>query len=184
MNYTSVTNPVYASADKSKINCMVQFAAFSSPVPFCAMASDSTAHGPQIYADLIAGKYGPIGPYVAPVQPVPPTPSQQYFAAIAKGLAITSTVVPALSGTYGVAPADAANIAAEAQFIGTYNEFTNGQQTFDWPDAGGALHTFPSTATFMSFAKAAAQYVSGCKQTLNTLLAGGNASFPSNGVTI
>jgi hypothetical protein len=71
MDYSSVTNPVYASADDSVIACMVQFSGFAAPIPFNAMASDVHGHGREIYADLVAGKYGPIGAYV------PPTPQQQ-----------------------------------------------------------------------------------------------------------
>ncbi|CAG9252426.1 hypothetical protein BDI4_340058 [Burkholderia diffusa] len=116
--------------------------------------------------------------------PTPPTPVQQYAKAIAMGLAVTSTTTPALNGTYGISEVDAANISAEAQFIALYSEFTNSATTFPWADASGQPHTFPDTATFMAFAKAAAQYVSGCKQTLIALQAGNAASFPSNAITL
>jgi hypothetical protein len=183
MDYTNVTNPVYASADKSQIHCMVQFVGFASPLPFSAMANDSTEHGPQIYADLVAGKYGSIGPYVPP-SPLAPTPEQQYATAIAAGLVVTCSATLALNGTYGISETDAANISAEAQFIALYSEFTNSATTFPWADASGQPHTFPDTATFMAFAKAAAQYVSGCKQTLIALQTGHAANFPSNAVAL
>ncbi|WP_345815247.1 hypothetical protein AAGS40_23160 [Paraburkholderia sp. PREW-6R] len=180
MNYTTVTNPVYGSADGSCIACMVQFDGFAEPVQFLAVRDDPVQHGAEIFADLAAGKYGPVGAYVAPAL----TPEQQYAAAISAGLSVRSSSVPALEGTYGVSAEDVSNIAAEAQFISTYSEFTNGQSSFAWPDAGGDLRTFTSTASFMAFAKGAAQYVSGCRQALNALRSGAEAVFPSNVVDL
>ncbi|QCP50147.1 hypothetical protein FAZ95_13750 [Trinickia violacea] len=116
--------------------------------------------------------------------PSPPTPAGQYAAAVAQGLVVTSSSTPTLNGTYGVTDSDAANISAEAQFIALYQEFTNGATTFPWADASGQPHVFPDTATFMAFAKAAAKYVSACKQALVALQAGGTAMFPSNAVAI
>lgn len=174
-----VTNPVYASADRQQIQCMVSFNG-AAPVPFMAMPNDPVAHGSQIYANCVAGLYGPVGPYVAPT----PSPQAQYAAAIALGLAVTSASTPALNATYAIDVNSQSDIAAEAQFISTYAEFTNGQQTFSWLDATNTPHTFPSTALFMAFAKAAAVYVSACKQVLATLIGGGTATWPSNAAAI
>ncbi|SDR52965.1 hypothetical protein [Paraburkholderia tuberum] len=176
MDYTDVKNPAYAAADGSVITCEVKFDAFEDYVSFAAAANDLMDHGREIYADLAAGKYGAIEPYVAP----PLTPDQQYVAAIAQGIEITSASVPQINATFGVTDADQADISSEAQFIGLYGEFTNGDAAFAWPDVAGVLREFPDTATFMLFAKAAARYVSACKQAKVALKSGAAADWPSN----
>jgi len=182
MNYTDVKDPVYGSADKTSIICQVKFDSFPNYLPFSASPKDVQLHGQKIFAELVAGKYGTIGPYVAPVITV--TPQQQYNTVIANGLTVTSSSAPALNGVYGVASDDQANIISEAQFISIYQQFTNGLTSFAWADIKGAMHTFPSTALFMAFAKASAMYVSGCKQTLAALQNGQVASFPASTVNI
>lgn len=176
MDYTTVTNPTYASADNSGIACMVLFNGMSAPLPFIAYANDPEPHGQQLYADLTALKFGQIAAYVAPA----PTPVQLYEAAIAEGLAVNSASAPAVNSVYAMDAGAQSDIVSEATFITLYQEFTGGAQTFGWPDATGFRHTFPSTTVFMAFAKAAAQYVSGCKQAYAALASGGTATFPSN----
>ena len=68
MSFTvvSVTNPVYTNAEGTSIDCQVQWAEFPTVHPFAANEWDPEPHGQQLYADLIAGKYGPIGVYVPP----------------------------------------------------------------------------------------------------------------------
>jgi|SRR5476651_1131423 len=180
----TVTNATYTSADDTEIHCIVTFpnnpAIPSTGIPFNARADDVEVHGQQLFADLIAGKYGDIAAYMAP----PLTLDQQYAAAISNGVVVTSASTAALNGTYGVSPDDQANISSEAQFISTFQEFTTDAETIDWADITGAVHTFPSTAVFMAFAKATAQYVSACKQTMIALANGGTATFPSNVISI
>jgi hypothetical protein len=180
MNYTDVKNPVYGAADNSAIVCQVKFDAFPDYVPFNAMATDSENHGQEIYAAIVAGTYGPIGAYVVPVI----TPQQQYAAAISGGIVVTSTSTPTLNGTYGVSTTDQSNVSSESLFISTFQEFSTGVDTMGWADMSGAVHMFPSTALFMAFAKATAQYVSACKQALIVLTSGGTATFPSNAINI
>lgn len=119
-----------------------------------------------------------------PPPATPPTPAQQYAAAIAQGLAVTSPTTPGLNGVYGMTEVDLAAIKEQAQFIALYQEFTNGGPALSWPDITGQLHVMPDTATFMAFAKAAAKYVATCKQTLAALQAGRAATFPSNAVML
>ena len=69
-NVISVTNPVFATEDGLLIDCLLGLDVFPAPVPFTANANDVEAHGRQIYADLMAGAYGPIAAYVAPPEPV------------------------------------------------------------------------------------------------------------------
>jgi len=69
----SVTNPVYGNAEETHIECMVTFVEFPNQImPFGANEWDPEPHGQQIYTDLKAGKYGPIGAYVAPPPPAQP----------------------------------------------------------------------------------------------------------------
>lgn len=70
--YTSVANPRYVNPSNTAILCTVQFAHIAGPVPFIATNDDPEPHGKQIFADCVAGKYGPVGAYVAPSAP-PPT---------------------------------------------------------------------------------------------------------------
>ena len=97
----------------------------------------------------------------------PPTLAQQAEALIAGGLTISSTSTPALNGTYAVAsgvPFGREDIGTEAQFVSTFSEFTNGTTTLQWPLIDGKTFvTFPTTASFMAFAKAAAQFYAACK---------------------
>lgn len=176
MNYTSVTQPRYASADRKDIACLVLFEGMDSPAPFIAHMNDPEAHGQQLYAELTSLKYGQIAAYVPP----DPTPAEQYAAAIEQGLQVACSSSPELNGVYGVGESDTADITSEAAFIGIYQEFTNGSTTFGWPDAQGVRHTFPSVALFMQFAKGAAVYVSGCKQATAALRSGRPAAFPTN----
>lgn len=93
-----------------------------------------------------------------------PTPSlsQQAAALLAGGLSLTSTGTPALDGTYAVSSGvqfGRDDIATEAQFVSTFSEFTNGTTTLSWPLIDGKTFvTFPTTAAFLNFAKAAAQF--------------------------
>jgi len=71
---TSVTNPRWADEEQTIIDCEITTTQFGDEVlPFCASAKDPEPHGRAIFADLLAGVYGPIGAYVPP--PPRPTPS-------------------------------------------------------------------------------------------------------------
>lgn len=113
-----------------------------------------------------------------------PTLAQQAAAAINAGLTITSASTPALNGVYAVAsgvPFGREDIGTEAQFVSTFSEFTNGTTTLQWPLIDGKTFvTFPTTASFMAFAKAAAQFYAACKAVAAT----GAGSLPSASATI
>jgi hypothetical protein len=64
-----VNTPVYINQEKTAINCTVKFSGFDKEHPYCATSNDTVAHGKALYDDLIAGKYGEIGDYVAPLTP-------------------------------------------------------------------------------------------------------------------
>lgn len=117
--------------------------------------------------------------------PVVPSLSlaEQAAAMIAAGITITSTSTPALNGTYAVAsgvPFGREDIGSEAQFVTTFSEFTNGTTTLEWPLLDGSFVTFPTTAAFMAFAKAAAQFYAAAKG----VAALGSGTLPAASVTI
>ena len=71
---TSVANPHWANADHTLIDCQITTSQFGDEVlPFTANANDVEAHGRAMFADFVAGKYGPIAEYVPPPEPVQPT---------------------------------------------------------------------------------------------------------------
>lgn len=127
------------------------------------------------------------GAIVAFTPPVPThaqTAATAYATLIANGLAITSTNAAALNGTYSVqsgVPFGQEDIATEAQFISTFSEFTNGTTAnLQWPLANGTTFvTFPTTAEFLAFAKAVAQFIAAAK-----LAMGQAAAMPVAAATI
>lgn len=62
-----VKNPIYANENGTVINCLVKFDAFTEYLPFGANPNDPMDYGRELYAELIAGKWGPIAPYVPPI---------------------------------------------------------------------------------------------------------------------
>lgn len=68
-------DPRYSSPDKSTIDLQAKF--FELPnegfMPFTANPLDSEDHGRMIFADAVAGKYGPVADYVPPDPVVPDT---------------------------------------------------------------------------------------------------------------
>jgi hypothetical protein len=62
-----VKNCVYANAETTKINCLVKFVEFNEELPFTATIDDVETHGKDIFNRAIAGEFGAIAPYVAPV---------------------------------------------------------------------------------------------------------------------
>jgi hypothetical protein len=71
MNIISAANPRWADAGQTTIDLDVDFENIGL-VPFSASASDTEAHGGVIFNQAVAGIYGPITPYAAPVK----TPDQ------------------------------------------------------------------------------------------------------------
>ncbi len=80
-------------------------------------------------------------------------------AAIAAGCPVVSAGTPALSGTYAIDAASTANINAVSTYITVNGKFPAGQASIPWPDIAGAVHVFPSTASFQAFASAVADWV-------------------------
>lgn len=58
---TSVSNPRWVNDEKTMIDCEITTSQFGAEVlPFTANQNDVEAHGRAIFADLVAGKYGPV----------------------------------------------------------------------------------------------------------------------------
>jgi hypothetical protein len=65
---SSLTNPRWANAEHTEIDCEITTSQFGDEVlPFTAHGNDPEAHGREIFAAIVAGDYGPIAEYVAPV---------------------------------------------------------------------------------------------------------------------
>lgn len=64
MAILSVSDPVYGDAANQTILCQITSSKLPGTHPFIATEDDP--HAGTIYADLVAGKYGAIGAYVAP----------------------------------------------------------------------------------------------------------------------
>jgi hypothetical protein len=73
---TSVTNPRWADEAHTMIDCEITTSQFGDEVlPFTASVNDPEPHGRGIYADVVAGVYGPIADYVPLNISENPTPS-------------------------------------------------------------------------------------------------------------
>jgi hypothetical protein len=121
------------------------------------IAHVATPNGWAIYENMIQ-------PYTASVPAIPFTQQIQNY--IEEGINITSTTYPALNGVYSVSsylPFGRQDIATEAQFISTFNEFTNSTTELTWPLLNNTPVVFPNTASFLLFAKAAGQFYSACQ---------------------
>jgi hypothetical protein len=68
---TSVTNPRWSNAEHTMIDCEITTSQFGNEVlPFTAAQHDVESHGRAMFADITAGKYGPIAEYIPPLTPV------------------------------------------------------------------------------------------------------------------
>ena len=86
MEYTSVTNPIWADAEHSAINCIVDFTADGlGTVPFTANPLDTgNPSSKQIFDECVAGNYGMVAEYVPPPVPeyiAPPSPTKEELLA-------------------------------------------------------------------------------------------------------
>jgi hypothetical protein len=71
MNYTNVTNPIWANAEHTVIDCNVTFDEIGI-VPFTANPLDtSNPASKQIFDECVVGDYGVIAEYVPPPPYVP-----------------------------------------------------------------------------------------------------------------
>ena len=110
MNYTNVTNPQWATADHSSINCTVDFEAYG-PTPFTANPNDTQSDSAQIFNACVAGEYGAIAEYIPPAPFVPTAEGNK------------TTAVNLLSQTDWTSIADVANPAVSNPYLMNQAEF-------------------------------------------------------------
>lgn len=137
---------------------------------------------PLVWIDISSASPAPApgwsysgGTFTAPAASPAPTLVQQAQAALFAGVAITSTGTPALNGTYAVDSITQHKIAAVSVYILVNSKFPGGASSYAWPDVSGALHNFPSTAEWQSFATAVADYVA----ELDLIIVTGTGSLPA-----
>lgn len=106
-----------------------------------------------------------------------------FDTAMASGLAITSTGTPALNATYALDSTSQAQVFQIGTYAQSFSEFTNGTTSMSYPDITGTPHTFTVTA-FVALFQAIARYVTAAQTTLETIQAGGSASWPAATATI
>lgn len=76
MKFNSIYNPVWADAEHSAINVMIDTDSVQTPtIPFTASPDDNTDYGPQIYQSAVDGVFGEIAEFT----PVVVTPEQVVF---------------------------------------------------------------------------------------------------------
>ena len=64
---TSLTNPQWANAEHTAIDCLITTSQFGNEIlPFTASQNDVEEHGKQLFKDIAEGKYPTINEYVAP----------------------------------------------------------------------------------------------------------------------
>jgi hypothetical protein len=70
MIVTDIKNQIYANAENTQINCIVKFDEILEYVPFTASSNDPMDYGRELYAQLVAGQWGQIAPYISPAAPI------------------------------------------------------------------------------------------------------------------
>jgi hypothetical protein len=67
-NLTSLKSPVWADAEHTRIDCVITTSQFGDEqLPFTADQNDVEPHGQAIFARLVAGEFGAVAEYVAPL---------------------------------------------------------------------------------------------------------------------
>lgn len=76
----TVTDLIWTDASQTNFKCNVKYAEFDEVLPVGVTATDRYAHIQTLWANGLAGAYGPIAPYVAPPETAPavvqPQPTQ------------------------------------------------------------------------------------------------------------
>ncbi len=120
---------------------------------------------------------GALVTYTAP--PSLPTQAQTLLAQkIAAGIAITSTSVPAVNGTYALDQVSTNQIYQIGSFAKTFNIFPSGATTLEYPDISSNFHAF-NVAVFIEFLLAVAALVAGLNTQASIMAQGGTPEWPS-----
>ncbi|TCG04612.1 hypothetical protein BZM27_39625 [Paraburkholderia steynii] len=98
---------------------------------------------------------------------------------LAAGFSVISTGTPEINGTYATDPLSQSDIIAIETSLNAGKGFPGGATTFEYPDAGGEMHTF-APANFTDFAAAVRDFVYGCR----AVIAGKSTTLPTSTTTI
>jgi len=106
MKIETVKNPVWADVENTRINLVLKIESIPDEIPFTASPDDSESHGRALYADAVAGRFGPVSPYVPAdvVVTVPKsvTPRQARLALLQAGLLdAAESAIAAMDGDIG-----------------------------------------------------------------------------------
>ena len=93
MEITNVKNPKYLFPNNNKILCQIQIDNNQTWQDFLASSDDVEIHGKQLHTALLAGTYGVIASYVAPI----PTAEENKQTAIQFLQATDWTQIPSVS---------------------------------------------------------------------------------------
>lgn len=144
-----------------------------SGLPFTWGADGSINYGPAI----TPAQQAAIAAVYAAHDPTKPDPVAAAAVLQAGGLTITSTSMPALSGTYGAAPQDEINITG-LQVAVANNVFPG-----YYRDIAGAKHTMTG-GQFTAIATAVLDFIVAVEEARDAALAGGTWVAPASSVTI
>jgi hypothetical protein len=99
---------------------------------------------------------------------------------LAAGWAVVSSGTPAISGTYPLDLVSQLKTTGLVSYIQVNAHFPNGATTIRRFDTSGAAHVFPSTAVFLAWATALADYVAA----LDLIIDSGAGTLPAQPTTI
>lgn len=116
---------------------------------------------------------------LAAISTAPAQAASDLAAKLAAGLMITSTAYPALNGTYSISATTQSDVQAVAIYIEANSKFPAGLSALPWADLSGTQHDFPTTAEFMAFATAEANYVTMLNLDAQAEAAGQTPTWPS-----
>lgn len=72
-------DPIWNSLNEDNILLTVKWEEFNEEMPFSACSYDSEPHGVDLFNRAVAGEFGVVAPFVAPIEPVinfEPTPTE------------------------------------------------------------------------------------------------------------
>jgi len=81
LNFTNARTPKWANESNTLIDLVVRFSEIDEDLPFTASPNDVEEHGRDLFARAVAGEFGSIAAYVAPVIVTPPAPTKEQLLA-------------------------------------------------------------------------------------------------------
>lgn len=144
---------------------------------------DITAVSPQPVAGWTAVEADGTWTFAAPTPTLAQQAATALSAALAAGIAITSTSLPAVNATYALDAVSTAQIFQIGTYAHSFGVFPNGGTTLAYPDSAGVPMTF-TLAVFVAFLQAVAPLVDAIQTQAGIMANGGTASWPSQTATI